>query len=420
MLPLLTALVLTAAPLQDTAHVIVVATTDLHGHVTGWDYATDRPSAGGLSRVAAVADSLRARYPGQVLLVDAGDLLEGDPFATYVARIAPARPQPIVEALNLAGYDAATPGDHDFDWGLPFFRQAVADARFAYVSGNLAPPRGDSLVFPAWRVFPRRGVRIAVTGFTTPGTMVWDREQLAGKARLEPILPAAARVLDAMRHDADLRIVLIHSGMGGSAGYDTTGVGDENVAAGLSGLPAPPDLVIVGHSHQAMRDSVINGVHFVQPRPFGAEVAVVHLDLVREAGRWRVRRVRSDVVPTRGVSPSALLNQRLEPAHEAVRAWARTPIGLATAPMQAGAARVVPAPIVDFVQDVQRRRTGADLSATTVYDLRAGFDADTIRVADVLALYPSDNTLRAIRLSGEQLKAYLERSARYYQVDTAG
>jgi 2',3'-cyclic-nucleotide 2'-phosphodiesterase (5'-nucleotidase family) len=420
MLPILTAFVLATAPLQDTAHVVVVATADLHGHATDWDYLADRPGAGGVSRVAAVADSLRARYPGQVLLVDAGDLLQGDPFASYYARTAPARPQPIVEAMNLAGYDAATPGDHDLDWGFGFFRQAVAEARFAYVSANLAAPAGDSLLFPAWRVFPRQGVRIAVTGLTTPGAMVWDREQLAGKARLRPVLPAAAPVLEGMRQDADVRVVLIHSGMEGRASYDTSGVGEENVAAGLAELSSPPDLVVVGHSHREMRDSVIHGVHFVQPRPFGAQVSVVHLDLVRDAGRWRIRRVRADLVDTRDVAPSALLAQRLGPAHDAVRAWIRTPIGLASSPMRAGAARVGPIPIVDFVQDVQRRRTGADLSAASAPDLGAGFDADTIRVADVLALYPYDHTLRAIRLSGAQLKDYLEWSARYYRVDPAG
>src|SRR3954453_10201902 len=118
MLSLLTAIVLTAAPLQDTAHVVLVATTDVQGHATDWDFVQDRPFAGGLTRVATVVDSLRARYPGQVVVVDAGDLLQGDPFATYFARVNPVDPHPIIEAMNLAGYDAATPGDHDLDWGL--------------------------------------------------------------------------------------------------------------------------------------------------------------------------------------------------------------------------------------------------------------------------------------------------------------
>src|SRR6185436_5283677 len=113
--------------------------------------------------------------------------------------------------------------------------------------------------------------------------------------------------------------------------------GDENVAAGLAGLPARPDVVVVGHSHREMRDSVIAGVHFVQPRPFGASVSVVHLDLVREDRGWRIRRVRADVVSTREIAASPLLAQRLGPDRDAVRAWARTPIGLALAPMRATA-----------------------------------------------------------------------------------
>ena len=88
--------------------------------------------------------------------------------------------------------------------------------------------------------------------------------------------------------------------------------------------------------------------------------------------------------------------------------------------MRAGAARVESSPIIAFVHDVQRRRTGAELSAASAFDLRAGFDADTIRIADVLALYPYENTLRAVRLSGAQLKAFLEWSARYFLVDAAG
>src|SRR6476661_1782805 len=161
MLSLLAAFVLATAPVQDTAHVVLVATTDVHGHATDWDYVADRPFAGGIARVATVVDSLRARYPGQVVVVDAGDLLQGDAFATYFARVAPTTPHPIVEAMNLAGYDAATPGNHDFDWGLPFLRRAVTDARFPYVSANIYAATGDSLLYPPYRVVQRQQVRIA-------------------------------------------------------------------------------------------------------------------------------------------------------------------------------------------------------------------------------------------------------------------
>jgi 2',3'-cyclic-nucleotide 2'-phosphodiesterase / 3'-nucleotidase / 5'-nucleotidase len=420
MLSLLGALILAVAPARDSAHVVLVATTDLHGHATAWDYAGQRPFAGGLARVATVVDSLRARYPGQVLLADAGDLLQGDPFASYFARVAPPGPSPVIEAMNLTGYDVATPGNHDFDWGLAALKQAVADARYPYVSGNIFVRASDALLYPAYRVLLRQGVRIAVTGLTTPGVMVWDREQLDGKIRVGPLMATAARTLEAMRRDADVAVVLIHGGMDGPSSYDTTGVGPEDDAATLASLHIRPDVVVVGHSHREMRDSVIGGVHFVQPRPFGASVSVVHLDLVREAGRWRITRIRADLVPTGSVTPSPRLTERLRAEHDSVAAWVATPIGLALGPMRAGAARAQPTPVLEFVNQVLRRKSGADLSATPAFDLRAGFDPDTIRVADVLALYPFDNTLRAVRVSGAQLKAYLEWSARYFQVDPVG
>ena len=368
-----------------------------------------------------MVDSLRARYPGQVVLLDAGDLLQGDAFATYFARVKPREPHPIIEAMNLTGYDAATPGNHDFDWGVPLFRRAIGDARFAYVSANIFDLPGDTLLLPAYRVVRRQGVRVGIGGFTTPGVMVWDRAQLRGRIRVAPIDSVAGRTLEAMHRDADLSVVIIHSGMDGRSSYDDTVVGGENVAARLAELGARPDVVVVGHSHREMRDSVIGGVHFVQPQPFGASVSVVHVTLARDQqGRWRIRQIHGDLVVTKDVPPSDLLAQRLAGDDDSVRAWVRTPLSEATGVMRAGAARAQATPIINFVNEVQRRHTHADLSATSAFDLRAGFDADTIRIGHVLALYPYENTLRAIRITGEQLKAYLEWSARYFAVDPAG
>ncbi len=90
MLSLLLAASLVVAQVPDSAHVVLVATTDVHGRTTGWDYIARRQAPGGLARVAPIVDSLRRRYPGQVVVLDAGDLLQGNPFATYFGRV-PAR-----------------------------------------------------------------------------------------------------------------------------------------------------------------------------------------------------------------------------------------------------------------------------------------------------------------------------------------
>src|SRR5215472_15430904 len=127
-------------PAADTAHLVIVATTDLHGRMLGWDDVRDAEAPGGLSRAATILATLRAQYPGQVVLVDAGDVIEGNLFASYYGRVAPARPHPMIDALNSLDYDAATPGNHEFDFGVDVLRNAVADATFRYLSANIMVP----------------------------------------------------------------------------------------------------------------------------------------------------------------------------------------------------------------------------------------------------------------------------------------
>src|ERR1044072_8263558 len=139
-----------AAASPDTAHVVIVATTDVHG-----------PAA-----AAPARETRRPRYPPSLVLVDAGDLLQGNPFAAFYARDDKRQPQPIVDALNALQYDAVTPGNHDFDFGLDFLRRAAGDATYHYVSANVVSDSGKTLFAPT--VMLARGpIKIGITGLTT-------------------------------------------------------------------------------------------------------------------------------------------------------------------------------------------------------------------------------------------------------------
>src|SRR5512141_645130 len=268
-MPLLALLAGLALAPSDTGRVVVVATTDVHGYVTEWDYLQNAAWPGGLTRAATAIDSLREKYPGQVVLVDAGDALSGSPLAAYFGRATSRDQHPVIDAMNTIGYDAATPGDHEFDFGLEAFNRALGGSNFAWVSGNIRVLPQDTLALRSYIVVQRNGVRVAITGFTTPVAMVWSRDKLRGRLRVDRIEPAVVPVLREMQQDADVTIVLMHSGLDGYSSYDTTGVGGENVGARAVSGPLRPDLVVVGHSHQEMADSVLDGVHFVQPRPEG-------------------------------------------------------------------------------------------------------------------------------------------------------
>src|SRR5256885_4456668 len=165
---------------SDTAHVVIVATTDVHGRVLGWDYVRDAAAPGGLSRAATMVETLRAQYPDQVVLVDAGDLIEGNLFAAYFAERDSQRPHPVVDALNAMQYDVATPGNHEFDFGPALLARATGDATYHYVSANIFRGASDTLAYPPHVVVTRAGVNIGITGLTTPGGMGWGRGQLGG------------------------------------------------------------------------------------------------------------------------------------------------------------------------------------------------------------------------------------------------
>lgn len=406
------------APAQapDTTHLVIVATTDVHGRALGWDYVRDVEAPGGLSRAATILETLRARYPGRVVLVDVGDLLQGNPFATFFGREDQRQPQPIVDALNALQYDAATPGNHDFDFGLPFLRRARGDATYRYVSANVDLAAGGTL-FPATVVLPRAGVRVGITGFTTPGVMVWDRAQLAGQVLVRRVAEAAPAALAQLeREGAQVKVALIHAGLGGGSSYDTTGVGPENDAAALASVTPKPDVVIVGHSHRETRDTVINGVHFVQPRNWAQSLSVVHVFVVQ----GKVVSVRADLVPLRTTPEQPRFSRRLAAAHEAARLWAATPLGTAGAGFDGRYVRAQDGALLDFINEVQRRKTGAQLSAAAAFDVPAGLPDGEVHLREVAGVYPYENTLRAVKISGQQLRAFLEHSARYFQTYQPG
>ena len=402
-----------AAP-ADTARVIIVATTDVHGNATAWDYALERPFQGGLTRAATIVDSLRRLYPEQVVLVDAGDMLQGSPFAAFLAH-EPRTPHPFVAAMNAMGYDAATPGNHDFDFGVPFLESTAAGAKFSYVSGNIWTVPADTLLFPSHAVIRRGPIRVAVGGFTTPGVMLWDREQLAGKIRVSPIAGAAQAVARSMRLDADLSVMIVHSGLGPPATYDTTGIGPENDAGALARLADAPDLVVVGHSHRELRDSVIGRTHFTQPNFWAQSLSVTHVLLERSgSGRWKVVSVNPQLIPLADVPVNQRINNLLAGPSEDARRWLGTPIGRATAAMPARYGRAGPTPLINFIQSVQRQKTGAQLSVTSDFRLEGGISEGDVSRAEIAGIYPYENTLKAIRITGAQLRVYLEQSAKYY------
>jgi 2',3'-cyclic-nucleotide 2'-phosphodiesterase (5'-nucleotidase family) len=408
----------------DQLELIVAATTDIHGRVRGWNYDLDTPdSAVGLARAATIVDSLRGAVGGRVVLVDAGDIIQGNALGLVAARVAaPETPHPVIAAMNAMGYDAAAVGNHEFNYGVPFLERTARQAAFPLLAANVRRTDGGR-AFRAWTVVDRGGIKVGIVGATTPGAMVWDRDNLRGRITVGDIVPAVRdAVAEARAAGAQVVVVTMHSGLNEPATYDTvsTGLPSDNVAARVAREIAGVDVIAYGHSHKEMPDTTINGVLLMQAKNWVQSVAVANLRLARDGAGWRVASKSSRVVRTAGHAESPAVLEATEPAHRATIAWVTTPIGRTDVAWRADSSRVVDTPLLDFVLEVQRRTANADLAAAAAFSLDASLAPGAITAARMQALYPYENSLRAIRISGRQLREYLEFSARYYRTEAGG
>ena len=407
-----------AAPGPSAVDLVIAATTDVHGRLRGWEYYANAPdTVRGLSRAASIVDSLRAAHPGSVVLLDAGDLLQGNPLTYVAARVSADTVSPVVAAMNVMRYDAAAVGNHEFNYGLPLFRRAEAQAKFPFLATNAYTPSGER-AFPGWRLIERQGVKIGIIGATTPGAMIWDRDNLQGRIVIRDIVPEVRRAVSAVRREgAQVVLLTIHSGLDSPSSYDTasTGVPSENVTARVAREVEGIDLIVFGHSHGQVADTTIGTTLLMQPKNWATSVGVAHLQLERDGRGWRVAEKRGSLVQARGQREDAAVLAATERHHVETVAYVTKPIGSTPVAWRADSARVHDSAIIDFTLEVMRAAAKSDLAATAAFSIDASLPAGPITIAQLSRLYPYDNTLRAVRISGEQLRQFLEYSARYYR-----
>ena len=408
-----------AAPsCSDTTRLIIVATTDVHGRLRGWDYEMNRAdSARGLSRAATVIDSIRRVNPDRVVLLDAGDLLQGNMLAYVAARVSPDTTIGVVAVMNAMHYDASAIGNHEYNYGVPYLDRAVRQAAFPFLSANTYLPDGTHAYRP-FAIVDRAGVRVGIVGATTPGVAAWDRDNVRGRLIFGDIVPAVRAAADSARlAGAEIVVVTVHSGLDEPSSYDTvfTGLPSENVAARIAREIPGIALVVYGHSHKENAGSAIGTTRMLQAKNWAQSVGWASIPITRCAVTRgaAIGAVSSGVIATAGHAEAAAVLAATDDLHRRTLAYVTAPIGRTPVRWNGDSARVRDLPVTDFVLEVMRKTAHADLAAGSAFNL-SGLDSGTINIADLARLYPYDNTLRAVRISGAQLRAYLEQASRYY------
>lgn len=437
-------------------HLRLIATTDVHLHLLPYDYVADKPTGpGGLVAAEPRLSELR-RGAANALLFDNGDLLQGGPMGDRLARqtnpdTTGQQIHPAIRTLNRLGYDAATLGNHEFDFGLDFLRQTLDDAKFPVVCANLVVPgKPERTIFPPYTVLTRdcvdaaggiRQLRIGVIGFLPPQTAGWAHQHLGGRAETRGIADAARRYVPELSGKADVVIALCHSGLSADESDHA-----ENAALALARVPGL-DAIFAGHTHQIFPNGpdpvprgadraagTLHGVPAAMGGSAASHLAVIDIWLEQRAGRWRRIGHRANAVAAQSDARPGLLarslNAELAQTHDATLDYIRRPLGVTKTPIHDHLAPIGVLPGVALVLEAQlahlrRMMPDADrplLSAAAPSQFRLDRHVDVapgpISVRDVSALYAYQNAFVVIEVTGAELRAWLAQSARVFaQID---
>jgi 2',3'-cyclic-nucleotide 2'-phosphodiesterase / 3'-nucleotidase len=440
----------------------VLGTTDIHVHLLGYDYYQDKSSEEfGLVRTAALIKAARAEAPNN-LLIDNGDLLQGSPLGDTLARIKPlqgSQVHPAYKLMNALKYDAANIGNHEFNYGLDYLRLALKGAAFAYVNANLmlddGKGAGTQNAFTPYTMLTRRftddagaehPLRIGVIGFAPPQVMQWDRQNLLGKVVARDIVQTAREWVPRIKAaGADVIVAVPHSGFerGETVAFA------ENTVARLAEIPGI-DAIVFGHSHGEfpgrffaghpkvnLAQGTINGIPAAMAGAWGSHLGVIDLQLTKEGNSWKVSSGKSELRPIYDrsarkalVQADAELSALIQAEHNATREYLRSQVATTSAPIYSYFAQVADDPSVQVVSSAQLAY-GRKLLAGTPHEKlpllsaaapfktggRQGFTyytdipAGPVVVRHVADLYVYPNTVKVVRLTGAQVREWLEMSA---------
>ena len=448
------------------AHLRIMETTDLHVHVFPYNYYADKPDdTVGLARTAAHIDAIRAEATN-ALLIDNGDFLQGNPMGDYMAYergLKDGDVHPVIKAMNTLGFDASTLGNHEFNYGLDFLGKAVAGADFPIVSANVVKEMGASPTQDTTFVKPyvildhtvtdgageEHRIKVGLIGFVPPQIMNWDRKHLEGKVNARDIVETARAYLPQMKEEgADIVIALSHSGIGPAEHTE----GMENASVPLAAVDGI-DAVLTGHSHLVFPSPTYEGYAAVDAakgtihdKPatmggfWGSHMGLIDLMLEKDGNEWRVvtHEVTTRPIYERGEDRSitALVESKpeveaaVQEEHEATLAYVRTPVGKTDAPLYSYFALVADVPSVQIVSIAQlwyitEMMKGTENEGLPILSAAAPFKAGgrggpdyytdvpagDVAIKNVADLYLYPNTIRAVKVTGAQLKGWLERSA---------
>lgn len=400
------------------ASIRIIHTSDIHGCLFPYDFYHKEDATGSISRVKTYVDSLRKVYGENLLLLDSGDILQGQPTFFYSSFIEPQHGNLAAKVMNLMQYDCIAIGNHDIETGHAVYDKFREELSCPLLAANIINTKTGEPYFKPYHIIRRQGIKIAVIGMMTPTISYWLDEKLWEGMKLLSIKECASMYVSMVkeREKPDIIIGLFHSGWEGGLSLQQI---KENVVREIAETTEDFDLILFGHDHKACCKSIINKtgkkVFCVNPSSDANMVGDIEICIEKNTSVSHKNtnldiEINAKLVSMAEINPDEDLVQKYNADYQKTSDFTRKEICKTRKTIRTRDCYFGSAPFTDFIHYIQMDISGADISFTAPLSYDETIYPGSICIGDLFNMYKYENLIYALSMKGTEIVNYLEMS----------
>ena len=406
-------------------NVKILGTSDVHGRVVPWSYASDTKDKSGSYAQLSTLINQRRKENKNVILVEVGDSIQDNSIDLFALTLEEAKNHPIPKVLNYMKYDVFVPGNHEFNFGMPVLNEILNDIKAKKLAANLYYKDGKRYLQPT-TIIQKDGVKIGIIGLTTPMSAKFEEDtgNLKDYKYVSIIEETKKQVKNLKAKKVDAIVAVAHMGIENENNIPETGLRD------LANAVPEIDAIVAGHMHQDVKSETINGVLITEPHRYGTVLSEIDLkfDVNDKTKKVKLLGKTATTTPVKNLEADKKVEEIYKPYHERLREIANEKIGETENDMvPQGKIHGVSISFAkdtgmsSFITDVEKYYSKADV-VSFAYDYEnVKLDKGDIKRKDIAYNYRyAGGDVSVYEMTGKQLKDYMEWAADYFDTIQKG
>ena len=391
----------------------LIETSDIHGNFFPYNFITQQDWNGSFARVYTYVQQERQTYGDNLLLMDNGDILQGQPSAYYYNFMDTISTHITAAMMNYMGFVIGNMGNHDVEAGHAVYDRWIKQCNFPVLGANIIRTSNGQPYLKPYEIIERDGIKIAVLGMITPAIPTWLPETLWKGLSFADMEQTARKWIPIIqeKEKPDVVIGLFHAG---KEARTIAGKYREDASAEIAERIPGFDIIMMGHDHRRFCGKIANSqgdsVLLINPANNGRTVGDIEICLTVDGDNVVRKSIQGTLTDMDKLQPSQEFMAQFTPQYQAVKTFVSEKVGTFTETISTRPAYFGPSAFIDFIHSLQLDLTGADISFVAPLSFDAEIKEGDIRISDMFNLYKYENMLYTMELTGKEIKGFLEES----------